>query len=128
MPSFKSWKMLERYVQKLNKEAMQEVVDESFKDAHENVDYFYNSQEGVYKRTGQLAESVEQEFNSNGNTANGTISLDTSYRYNPSGRDTQTIYGYAEDGGLLGNGGFWKKTKEDVEKNIKKSFGKRLSK
>lgn len=128
MPSFKSWKMLEQYVQKLNKEATQEVVDESFKDAHENVDYFYNSQEGVYKRTGQLAESVEQEFHSSRNIAKGTISLDTSYRYNPSGRDTQTIYGYAEDGGLLGNGGFWKKTKEDVEKNIKKSFGKRLSK
>jgi len=128
MPTFKSWKELERYVNKLNGEAMQEVVDESFKDAHENVDHFYDSPEGVYKRTGQLAESIEQEFKSGTNSASGTISLDTSYRYNPSGRDTKTIYGYAESGGLLGNGGFWEQTKEDVSKNINKSYGKRFSK
>lgn len=128
MPSFKSWKELERYVNKLNREAMQEVVDESFKDAHENVDYFYDSPEGVYKRTGQLAESIEQEFKSGTNSASGSINLDTSYRYNPSGRDTKTIYGYAESGGLLGNGGFWEQTKEDVKKNIDKSYGKRFSK
>lgn len=107
---------------------MQEVIDESFKDAHENVDHFYDSPEGVYKRTGQLAESVEQEFKSGTNSASGSISLDTSYRYNPSGRDTKTIYGYAESGGLLGNGGFWEQTKEDVKKNIDKSYGKRFSK
>lgn len=107
---------------------MQEVINESFKDAHENVDHFYGSPEGVYKRTGQLAESVEQEFKSGTNSASGSISLDTSYRYNPSGRDTKTIYGYAESGGLLGNGGFWEQTKEDVKKNIDKSYGKRFSK
>lgn len=128
MPTFKSWKELERYVNKLNGEAMQEVVDESFKDAHENVDHFYDSPEGVYKRTGQLAESIEQEFKSGTNSASGEISLDTSYIYNPSGRDTKTIYGYAESGGLLGNGGFWEQTKEDVSKNINKSYGKRFSK
>lgn len=128
MPSFKSWKELERYVNKLNREAMQEVVDESFKDAHENVDHFYDSPEGVYKRTGQLAESVEQEFKSGTNSASGSISLDTSYRYNLSGQDTKTIYGYAESGGLLGNGGFWEQTKDDVKKNIDKSYGKRFSK
>lgn len=128
MPTFKSWKELERYVNKLNGEAMQEVVDESFKDAHENVDHFYDSPEGVYKRTGQLAESIEQEFKSGTNSASGTISLDTSYRYNPSGRDTKTIYGYAESGGLLGNGEFWEQTKDDVSKNINKSYGKRFSK
>lgn len=128
MPTFKSWKELERYVNKLNGEAMQEVVDESFKDAHENVDHFYDSPEGVYKRTGQLAESIEQEFKSGTNSASGEIRLDTSYTYNPSGRDTKTIYGYAESGGLLGNGGFWEQTKEDVKKNIDKSYGKRFSK
>ena len=58
----------------------------------------------------------------------GEVSLDTGYRYNPSGRDTQTIYNYAENNGLLGNGGFWKKTEEDIEKNIDESFGKRFSK
>ena len=40
MPTFKSWKELERYVNKLNREAMREVIDESFKDAHENVESF----------------------------------------------------------------------------------------
>ena len=46
------------------------------------------------------------------------------YRYDSSRRDTQTIYNYAEDGGLIGNGGFWAKTKVDFERNIKSAFGK----
>ena len=42
------------------------------------------------------------------------------------GRDTQTIYGYAEAGELLGNGGFWEKSKQNIEKNIQEAFGKRF--
>lgn len=51
---------------------------------------------------------------------------ETGYRYDPSGRETQTIYNYAADGGLVGNGGFWAKTKEDFEHNMKNAFGKRF--
>ena len=61
----------------------------------------------------------------NGLLKSGKIDLDTTYRYNPSGRDTETIYGYAENNELLGNGGFWDKTMNQIEENIKNAFNKR---
>lgn len=85
--------------------AVAETVDESFIDLHINVDSFYRSSEGRYSRIGQLAESPQHNgIQSGGDTVTGGISLDTGYIYDPSGRDTQTIFGYAEDGGLIGNG------------------------
>lgn len=128
MAGYNSWAALENAIREKNREAMKEVVDLSFKDVHRNVDRFYNSPEGRYKRTGQLAESPEQEFSAYGNIAEGEIRLDTTYHYIPSGRNTKTIYEYAESGGLLGNGGFWENTKIDIQNNIRKAYGKRFSK
>lgn len=125
--SFNSWSALKVALQQEVRSAMEETVDNSFIDAHTNVDQYYNSTPGRYTRTGQLAESPEASLSGNGDNYHGEISLDTGFRYNPSGRDTMTIYEYAESGGLRGNGGFWEKTKQDVEKNIQESFGKRFS-
>lgn len=125
--SFSSWSALKAAIQQKVKSAMEDAVDNSFIDAHMNVDQYYNSTPGRYTRTGQLAESPEASLSGNGDNYHGEISLDTGFRYNPSGRDTMTIYDYAESGGLRGNGGFWEKTKQDVEKNIQESFGKRFS-
>ena len=125
--TFNSFNALKKEIQKEVQAAMTEVVDKSFQDAHRNVDQFYISPEGRYNRTGQLAESLEMSLSGGGDSYHGEISLDTGFRYNPSGRDTQTIYGYAEDGGLLGQGGFWQQTEQDVEKNINEAFGKRFN-
>lgn len=125
--SFNSWSALKAALQQEVRSAMEEAVDNSFVDAHTNVDQFYNSTPGRYIRTGQLAESPEVSLSGSGDNYHGEISLDTGFRYNPSGRDTMTIYDYAESGGLRGDGGFWEKTKQDVEKNIHESFGKRFS-
>ena len=125
--SFSSWSALKVALQQEVRSAMEEAVDNSFVDAHTNVDQYYNSTPGRYTRTGQLAESPEASLSGSGDNYHGEISLDTGFRYNPSGRDTMTIYDYAESGGLRGNGGFWEKTKQDVEKNIQESFGKRFS-
>ena len=122
---FTSWDDLETALQKEMYSAMEEVIDQSFQDLHENVDYFYESPEGAYKRTGQLVESPEHELSGSGNDLIGKIDLDTTYKYNPSGRDTETIYGYAENNELLGNGGFWDKTMNQIEENIKNAFNKR---
>lgn len=119
-----SFAELEKVCQAKMRKAMEETINKSFQDLHTNVDHFYDSPEGIYKRTGQLAESPEYELSGDGNTMHGELRLDTSYRYNPSGRDTNTIYGYAENGGLLGNGGFWERTEEDTKRNIDEAFGK----
>ena len=115
-----SFAQLEAECRKKMERAMERTVNRSFKDLHENVDHFYDSPEGTYKRTGQLAESPEYEVSG----THGELRLDTSFIYKPSGRDTETIYGYAEEGGLLGNGGFWQKTLQDVDRNIDEEFGR----
>ena len=106
--TFTSMDALKAAIQKEIKEAMTEVADQSFLNVHQNV------------------ESPEVRLSGSGDNYNLQISLDTGFRYNPSGRDTMTIYNYAESGGLSGNGGFWAKTKKDVEKNINVAFGKRF--
>lgn len=106
--------------------AMTETIHKSFDELNENVGHFYDAPEDAYHRTEQLSESPEYEISGGGDSITGELKLDTGYRYNPSGRDTQTIYGYAEAGELLGNGGFWERSKENIEKNIQEAFGKRF--
>ena len=124
--TFKSWSALKSALQKELYSAMEETIDKSLEDARANVGEFYNSPGGTYQRTGQLASSPESSFSGGGDSAMGEISLNTSKQYNPSGIDTLTIYGYANVGGLLGNGGFWEKTIADFDKNIQDAFGKRF--
>lgn len=105
--------------------ATQEATEKSFQDLQENVNFFYDSPEMRYKRTGQLRDSPQLDgINFNGDSAVGQISINTGTQYDPSGRDTETIYGYAENNELCGNGFFWQKTEEDIERNIQDSFGK----
>ena len=108
-------------------EATAEVIDASMDDLFMNIDQFYSSSEGRYTRTGTLRMSPESEFSGGGSVSSGEIRLNTGHRYSPSGRDTQTIYNYAEDGGLLGNGGFWSRTMNQVPRHIQESFGSRFS-
>lgn len=86
---FTSWSALKVAVQKEMQSAMKETVDKSLLDAEDNVMEFYNSPEGAYKRTGQLGNSPEGEVLGSANSVSGEIRLDTSYIYNPSGRDTK---------------------------------------
>ena len=92
--TFKSWEALEKAIQQEMKNAMEETVDKSFQDLHKNVDHFYDKPGNPtsvakpppgYDRTGQLAESPEQKVSGGGNTVNGELKLDTTYRYVPSG-------------------------------------------
>ena len=125
--TFTSMDALKTAIQKEIKDAMTEVADQSLLNVHQNVDSFYAfGGGGQYQRTGQLAESPEVRLSGGGDNYNLQISLDTGFRYNPSGRDTMTIYSYAESTGLRKNSGFWTKTKKDVEKNINVAFAKRF--
>lgn len=126
--TFNSWDKLKKSLQKEVRDATEEAVEKSFQDLHENVDNFYTAPEGRYRRTGQLAESPEMRLYGSGDSYTGELSLDTTYQYYPAGRPTDVIYGYAEDGGLLGNGGFWQKTQFNIKENINEAFGKRFKK
>lgn len=122
-----SWAELEMTLQQAMYDAIDEATQNSFKDLKENVEHFYDAPEGKYHRTGQLKDSPQLDAITHaGNTAVSQISINTGTQYDPAGRDTHTIYEYAEDGGLIGNGGFWGKTEEDVKQNVANSFGKRF--
>ena len=125
--TFTSWSGLVLALQQEVAEATAEVIDASMDDLFMNTDQFYSSSEGRYTRTGTLRMSPESEFSGGGSVSSGEIRLNTGHRYSPSGRDTQTIYNYAEDGGLLGKGGFWSRTVAQVPKHIQESFGSRFS-
>lgn len=110
-------------------EALQETVEDSYQDLKKNTDHFYNSKEGRYKRTGQLRDSPQLDAVSfNNDSAVGQLSINTSTQYDPCGRDSQTIFNYAEDNNLLGNGNFFKKTEDDIERNIDRDFGRHFDK
>lgn len=126
--TFNSWDKLKKSLQKEVRDAIEEAVEKSFQELHANVDNFYSAPEGRYHRTGQLAESPEMRLYDSGDSYTGELSLDTTYQYYPAGRPTDVIYGYAEDGGLLGNGGFWQKTQFNIKENINEAFGKRFQK
>ena len=77
--TFNSFNALKKAIQKEVQDAMNEVVNTSFVNAHSNVDQFYNSPEGRYQRTGQLAESPEMSLSGGGDSYHGEISLDTGF-------------------------------------------------
>lgn len=134
--SYSDFASLQKAIQKEMHNAFEEAVDKSFDDLQKNVEHFYdapgNPKPGNpppgYDRTGQLKASPQLDgIDMYGNDAVAQLSINTGTQYDPAGRDTETIYGYAEEGGLRGNGGFWKQTEIDIENNINESFGKRFS-
>lgn len=125
--TFNSWSALKKALQNEMNEALKEATDNSFDDLKENVEFFYTAPEGRYIRTGQLHDSPQLDgINYNGDYAISQISINTSTQYDPAGRDTATIYGYAEDDGLIGYGGFWRETLYEAEENVKEAFNKRF--
>ena len=71
----------------------------------------------------EVAEATEEVVD---DSLDDLYSLNTGHGYSPSGRDTRTIYGYAENSGLLGNGGFWADTISRIPAHIQQSFGSRF--
>lgn len=124
--TFTSWGALQAALEQEVAEATEEVITNSLLELHRNVDRFYSSEEGRYHRTGRLQASPESDFQGGGTVSTGEIRLNTGYTYVPSGVSTPTIYEYAENGGLLGNGGFWSGTVSKIPGYIQKSFGSRF--
>lgn len=119
------WGSIEAQMRAALVNTVTQATEKSFEDLQDNVDRFYNSPEGIYQRTDQLQASPQNDgVSSSGNSAVGQISINTGTQYDPAGRDTETIYGYAEDGGLLGQGGFWADTEENIQKNLDEATAK----
>lgn len=125
--NFTNWKSLQDAMLKEVVSAVSEATEKVKDELQENVDYFYTAPEGRYKRTGQFRSSVMNDgVSDTRDGAIGQVSINTSTQYDPAGRDTATIYSYAEDDGLLGYGGFWRATEavaQDILDNeVRKRF------
>ena len=120
--TFSSWGALKEALQEELAAATAEAIDLIYEDAKENIKDFYSAPGGRYHRTGQLGNSPMCSCVASGDSASGAVWLNTGFSYYPSGRSTQTIFNYAESGGLLGNGGFWAKTVGNADNNINTAF------
>lgn len=126
---FNSMSALKSALRKQVYAALNETVEMSYQDLKTNVNHFYDSEEGNYKRTYQLMNAPQaKEISCSGDSASGEICIDTdSPNYDPAGRSIQTIYNYAESDGLRGNGFFWQRTEEKIEDNLKRCFSKHFN-
>ena len=125
MTAFKDMKSLKKALQKQMRSAMEEVNEKSFAAANENIEGFYTGDPAYYKRTGMLGASAESTgVYGNGDNLKTTISLDQSYQYNTGTWSAAQVMDAAEKGYLVGTGGFWEKTEEDIEDIIDNAFTK----
>lgn len=127
MTTYKSLDSLKKAILKEIHSAVADAAQESKNVLQNNVDEFYTVPEGRYHRIGMLqaAPQLDIVFETT-NGAMAQVSINTGTQYDPAGRDTETIYGYAEDDGLIGKGHFWERSKEEVPKILKEEIEKRL--
>ena len=127
MTTYKSLDSLKKAILKEIHSAVADAAQESKNVLQNNVDEFYTVPEGRYHRIGMLqaAPQLDIVFETT-NGAMAQVSINTGTQYDPAGRDTETIYGYAEDDGLIGKGHFWEKSKEEIPGILKNEIEKRL--
>ena len=127
MATYKSLDSLKAAILKEVRSAVDAAAKESKNVLQKNVDEFYSIPEGRYHRIGMLqaAPQLDSVFE-NKNGAMAQVSINTGTQYDPAGRDTETIYGYAEADGLIGKGGFWERSKEEIPKILEEEIEKRL--
>ena len=127
MATYKSLEALKAAILKGVRSAVDDAAQKSKNVLQKSVDEFYSVPEGRYHRIGMLqaAPQLDSVFETK-NGAMAQISINTGTQYDPAGRDTETIYGYAEDDGLIGRGGFWKRSMTEVPGILKEEIEKRL--
>ena len=127
MTTYKSLDSLKKAILKEIHSAVADAAQESKNVLQNNVDEFYTVPEGRYHRIGMLqaAPQLDIVFETT-NGAMAQVSINTGTQYDPAGRDTESIYAYAEDDGLIGKGHFWERSKEEVPKILKEEIEKRL--
>ena len=127
MASYKSLNALKSAILKEVRSAVDAAAQEAKNVLQKNVDEFYSIPEGRYHRIGMLqaAPQLDSVFETK-NGAIAQVSINTGTQYDPAGRDTETIYGYAEADGLIGKGHFWERITAEVPGILEEEIEKRL--
>lgn len=129
MASYTDWSSLEAAVQRKMRSAMKETFIASEEDVAQNQQSFYTQQRQphFYERTGAFGNSYRAEYIGDfGNTSEAKIYLDYGYNYARQGISTHEIFIGAQSNlhYISGKAGTWDKTLMDIDKNIKRCFGK----
>jgi len=87
------------------------------------IDYYHSTPQ-YYKRTGLMRESPKSEVTKNGNQYQLDFYLDTDYQYPTGTWSAQRVITEANQGNLIGQGGFWDKTVDKIPEIIEKAMKK----
>ena len=127
MATYKSLDSLKSAILKEVRSAVDATAKESKNVLQKNVDEFYTIPEGRYHRIGMLqaAPQLDTVFETKMELwrrflliqVHSTILLE---------EIRETIYGYAEADGLIGKGGFWERSKEEIPRILEEEIEKRL--
>lgn len=136
--TFNNWNALKKAMQEEMRKAMVESESKSYLDALRNASDYYSEGDPIeYVRTGRFRNSPRTtDVQGHGDNLNYEIYLDQNFEYpihENSKRDwsTPTIFSAIEEGfggkyAPKGKHGRWQQTEEDIERDVKESFGKRF--
>lgn len=115
MATYTSASALKAAIRKKAQKAMTVISQKGLEAARRNTEGFYTGNPVVYNRTGKLDESPRSTgVTGNGNHFSTEIYLDDTYSYETGTWTTQQVMDAAENGYLVGTGGFWERTKEEL--------------
>lgn len=116
MATYKSMSALKSAIRQKAQQAAREIQSQSLIAANTNLQWYYaGGWPEYYQRTGAMGNSARSEMSGGGNSFQLELYLDTDYSYPTGTWSTEKIFSVAEAGGLIGNGGFWQNTVDQME-------------
>ena len=102
-------------IRKKAQQAIGEISEKGYEAAQNNVDGFYTGTPVYYKRTGKLGDSPRTTgVQGKGSHISTEIYLDDNYSYSTGTWTTEQVMNAAENGHLVGMGGFWRRTVDEM--------------
>lgn len=115
MATYTSISALKAAIRKKAQQAIGEISQKGYEAAQNNVDGFYTGTPVYYKRTGKLGDSPRTTgVQGKGSHVSTEIYLDDNYSYSTGTWTTEQVMEAAENGHLVGSGGFWQKTVDEM--------------
>lgn len=115
MATYTSISAVKAAIRKKAQLAIGEISEKGYEAAKNNVDGFYTGTPIYYSRTGKLGDSPRTTgVESDGSCVSTEIYLDDNYSYNTGTWTAEQVMDAAENGHLVGKGGFWRRTVEEM--------------
>ena len=115
MATYTSISAVKAAIRKKAQQAIGEISQKGYETAQNNVEGFYTGSPVYYKRTGKLGDSPRTTgVQGKGSHVSTEIYLDDNYSYSTGTWTAEQVMNAAENGHLVGSGGFWMKTVDEM--------------